>query len=130
MDITIVGGRDFNNYPVLKMSMWNTIALFDLDPKQLTFHSGRARGADSLGEKFAQSIHAPLIFYVPDWDRFGRSAGIRRNIEMSDAVGIIVAFFDGVSRGTKHMIEYSQSKNKLVIIYDYEGKLVSRHGRD
>ena len=40
----------------------------------------------------------------PDWDKYGKSAGYIRNTEMAEAGDILVAFWDGKSKGTEHMI--------------------------
>ena len=80
--------------------------------------SGCARGADSLGEKYATEKNYKLHKFPADWDRFGKSAGYRRNQEMAEFADMVIAFWDGKSVGTKHMIDISKSKNKPCQIID------------
>jgi hypothetical protein len=52
--------------------------------------------------------------YPADWERYGKSAGYRRNKEMALVAQALVAFWDGESLGTKHMIDIAH-KYKLTI---------------
>lgn len=67
--------------------------------------SGEAKGPDSIGEQWAITKSIPLRKFPPDWDKWGKSAGIRRNIEMLEYADWLVAFWDGQSKGTKHIID-------------------------
>lgn len=118
--IAIVGSRSFTNYPFLHRSMFDAFAKESiiLTKQNITINSGRAKGADTLGERFASQYNIPVAYFKPDWST-GKSAGIKRNIQMSNESDIIVAFWDGISTGTKHMIEYSLSKGKAVHVYYY-----------
>lgn len=44
--------------------------------------SGKAKGVDILGELWARENNISVEGFLPDWKRFGRSAGLKRNIEM------------------------------------------------
>ena len=79
--------------------------------------SGGARGVDKDGEYFARNNNIPIKQFIPDWDGLGKKAGILRNKEMGDYADALVAVWDGQSKGTKHMIDYMQSLNKLVYVY-------------
>ena len=78
--------------------------------------SGGARGADLLGERYAQENGFAIERYPADWDRYGKSAGPRRNREMAKAGDYVICFWDGESRGTKSMIEYAKVFGKPVTI--------------
>jgi hypothetical protein len=73
--------------------------------------SGTARGVDQLGERWAARHGIPVRRFPADWNRYGRSAGIRRNEQMLVYVhaasegGALIAIWDGRSRGTRHTIE-------------------------
>lgn len=67
--------------------------------------SGAARGADALGELWAAEMGMDVMRFPADWGRFGRSAGMIRNADMCAVADGCVAFWDGVSRGTKGMID-------------------------
>ena len=63
--------------------------------------------------------------FVPDWNTYGKSAGYRRNAEMakyaSEAYGVLFAFWDGQSRGTKHMIDLANKYGLEVHVVNYKG---------
>ena len=72
--------------------------------------SGGARGADSFGEAWAKARGIQTRVIRPDWKRFGRSAGFRRNGEIVAASQALVAFWDGASRGTADSIARAKEK--------------------
>ena len=79
--------------------------------------SGGARGADRLGEQWAAVFNVPCERHPADWDRYGRSAGYKRNEQMADAAEALIALWDGQSRGTKHMIDIATSKGLRVHVH-------------
>jgi hypothetical protein len=122
MRLAIVGGREFSDYALLEERVLAFVEKHGIDdPANLVVLSGRARGADQLGERFASDYAVKVEFFIPNWDKFGKRAGFIRNELMADASTHVLAFWDGASRGTYHMINYSQSKGKLVEVVRYEG---------
>ncbi len=120
MRLAIVGGREFNDYPMLHTEVVNFARSQGVtDSSQMTVLSGRARGADRMGEYFAQQYTVDIEYFPADWDGLGKRAGYVRNQTMSDAATHVIAFWDGKSRGTRHMIEYSQKQGKEVRIVYY-----------
>tara|TARA_R110001583_G_scaffold187206_1_gene348295 strand:- start:242 stop:592 length:351 start_codon:yes stop_codon:yes gene_type:complete len=77
------------------------------------------RGADKLGEKYATEKGFQLTIFPADWKRFGRAAGPKRNEQMANYADTLVAFWDGKSAGTKHMIEVAKSRNLKIKIFFY-----------
>jgi len=80
--------------------------------------SGRARGVDQLGEKWAMERDLIIEPYPANWD-FGKGAGHMRNQVMASRADALVAVWDGVSKGTKHMIETAEKFNLQTIIYNF-----------
>ena len=80
---------------------------------------GEALGADSLGKFYAQRKGYNVRSYPADWNKYGKSAGIRRNKQMAEVADALVAFWDGKSRGTKNMIEQMRRLKKPVKIVYY-----------
>lgn len=66
--------------------------------------SGCARGADYLGEAWALEHSVPIERYPADWNTHGKRAGFMRNTEMAEKADALIALWDNVSPGTKHMI--------------------------
>jgi hypothetical protein len=78
--------------------------------------SGGANGADKLGELFAKKHNIETIIYKPDWKKYGKSAGFLRNHDIINAADNVIAFWDGVSNGTKHDIDIATQKGKPLIV--------------
>ena len=112
--IIIAGSRDFNDYELLKKSAIEIITKKTMLPDLTRIISGGARGADTLGERFANEMGLEISRFIPDWDGLGKRAGYVRNAEMAkfavedDNDGMLIAFWDGQSRGTKHMIDLAK----------------------
>ena len=106
----------FDNYELLKDKLDK---LLKLRSSNCSIVSGTARGADSLGEVYAKEKGYLLTKFPAQWDKFGKSAGYRRNEEMAKNADGLVAFWDGQSRGTKHMIDIAKAQGLAVRIINY-----------
>lgn len=121
--IIIAGSRDFNDYEYLKKQLSKFIK--DHPDKRFTIVSGVARGADQLGEKYAREKCIQLKRFPADWNNLGRSAGYIRNTQMLDYIkqndceGYVLAFWDGQSKGTRHMIKTAKKAGVPVEIFQY-----------
>jgi predicted double-glycine peptidase len=79
--------------------------------------SGTARGADLLGEVWANNNKVPIKRFPANWDKYGKSAGYRRNEEMANYADACIVVWDGESKGSKHMIDIAKNKNlKLFVL--------------
>lgn len=113
MIIIVAGSRGFLDYGLLMTTL-------DMFPWPITeIVSGSARGADTLGERYAREKGIPIKLFPAQWDRHGRSAGYRRNVEMAAYADALIAFWDGHSRGTEHMIEEARKRNLIIKIIRY-----------
>ena len=84
--------------------------------------SGGAHGADSLGERYAKENGLPLEIFPADWRKDWKRAGFIRNVQMAGIADELIAFWNGKSHGTAHMIKEMLSRGKPVNVFDYEGK--------
>ena len=105
MRVIIAGGRDFNNYPLLFEKCNNIL----ISQTNIEIVSGCAKGADVLGEKYAKEHNYPIKQFPANWDKFGKSAGYKRNEEMANYANALIAFWDKRSIGTKHMIDLAKT---------------------
>jgi hypothetical protein len=81
--------------------------------------SGNAEGADKLGERFAKENGIKLSARPADWPKYGKAAGPIRNEEMANEAECLIALWDGISKGTKHMIQIAKAKGlKIYIKYE------------
>ncbi|NBJ89338.1 SLOG family protein [Acutalibacter sp. 1XD8-36] len=67
--------------------------------------SGGARGVDQSARAYARAHNIPLTEFLPDYDKYGRGAPLRRNITIIEHSDLVLAFWDGQSRGTKFVID-------------------------
>lgn len=116
MKIGVVGSRAFNDYRRLQ-EVLNKQCGFPT--KKNTIISGGARGADSLAKRYAKAFKLSYEEFLPNWDKYGRSAGFRRNQHIIDASEMIVAFWDRKSRGTKDSIDKALAKGIPVLIVPF-----------
>ena len=113
MKVIVAGSRNFNDYNLLK----NKLDVILSNQKEVIIVSGTARGADKLGERYAEETHHKLEKYPAMLDIYGKSAGYKRNEEMAKVADSCVVFWDGKSSGTKHMIDLVKKFNlKLRVI--------------
>ena len=126
--VIIAGSRDFSDYELLKKSTIEIITKKTMLPDLTRIVSGGARGADTLGERFANEMGLEISRFIPDWDGLGKRAGYVRNAEMAkfavedDNDGMLIAFWDGQSRGTKHMIDLAKRYGLEVHVVNYKEK--------
>lgn len=116
--IIIAGGRDFKDYTLLE-SECDKFVTDIIGDKKVIIVSGGARGADSLGERYAREHGLQIKRFPADWNQFGRSAGIRRNVDMAQNADALIAFWNGYSHGTKHMIKTAIQRKINVKVVRY-----------
>lgn len=116
--VIIAGGRDFNDFPTLCANMDKLLSA-RAKTSNITIVSGGARGADTLGEKYAQLRHYKVIRMKADWKKHGKSAGFVRNSDMLAIVDGIVCCWDKKSKGTGHMVTITKTANKPLRIINY-----------
>ena len=111
MNIIIAGSRSFVDYTLLRQQL--DCYFQNITPVIIC---GEARGADTLGKRYAESHGLEVISMPADWNKYGKSAGYRRNEEMAKIADELIAFWDGKSKGTKHMIDTMITLGKKVKI--------------
>lgn len=81
---------------------------------------GDARGVDRIVKAYAISLGFDPQVFEAAWDRYGRNAGMRRNLEMLDQMPhLVIAFWDGSSPGTKMMIETALKRHiNIQVVFD------------
>jgi hypothetical protein len=95
--------------------------------------SGTAKGVDKLGEFYARRKKIRVQPFPADWknidvpgavirsNRYGKYnaiAGHMRNELMGQYADALIAVWDGISPGTRHMINYMLSLGKPVFVYN------------
>ncbi|WPU94691.1 DUF2493 domain-containing protein [Mucilaginibacter sabulilitoris] len=101
--LIIAGSREFTDYALLQKKVDVMIAE-KRHSAQIEIVSGKARGADTLGEKYAAANNFTVKEFPADWSN-GKSGGYERNKAMAAYADACICFWDGKSAGTKHMID-------------------------
>lgn len=111
--IAIIGGRTFTDYNFAENEINKIINHNDIS----CVISGGARGADKIAEKYAILYNIPTEIIIPDWS-IGRHAGFIRNSDIVNKSDIIIAFWNGISKGTLDSIKKAKKANKEMYIID------------
>jgi len=99
MRVIICGSRDWDDYTKIREYV-------ETLPKDTIIIEGGARGADKLARNAAIQCGLKYETYNANWDRYGRSAGPKRNQEMLDSgAALVVGFRKNMSRGTTDMLD-------------------------
>lgn len=126
--VIIAGSRGFSNYKLLR-EQCNKYLREKRNTCNIIIVSGHARGADTLGEKYAQDEGFDLEIYPAQWKKLGKQAGFRRNEQMAEVADALIAFWDGESHGTKHMIDIMTNKGLPTKVINYETTDKEESGR-
>lgn len=111
MKVIIAGSRGIVN----TANVFNKLSLSSIDITEVV--CGEAQGVDRLGKQWAKGQGIPVKSFPAEWDKYGKSAGYRRNVDMADYADALIAIWDGESKGTQHMIDIAQGKGLQVELY-------------
>ena len=106
--VAIVGSRNFRS----KEAVFNFVSGL---PGDAEIVSGGAKGPDSWAVEAAGG--RAVTVYPAEWEKWGRSAGFRRNQLIVDHCDELFAFWDGLSRGTLDSIQRASRAGKLKGIF-------------
>ena len=116
--IIVSGTRTFDDYEFLCYHC--DYFLSEMRKKRrIVIVSGRANGADQMGERYARERGYSLRTYPANWERYGNRAGPIRNELMAQNADALIAYWDGRSPGTKNMIDMARDYGLLVRIKIY-----------
>jgi len=118
MKLAIIGGRDFDDYDLLRDTICAHFYPFSIG-ESFGIISGGAKGADKLGEMFADLYSKPKKIFPAEWNKYGKSAGFIRNQHIVDACDMVLAFWDGKSKGTQDTINKAKLAKKPTFIVYY-----------
>jgi hypothetical protein len=113
--VIIAGSRNYNNFEELT----NVMDKFLKDKVEVEIIIGGSKGADTLGERYANMRDLPVRKFLPEWSKYGKAAGRRRNEVMGLEADACVCFWDGGSAGTAHMIQVAKQNSIILHIVEY-----------
>lgn len=122
--IIVAGSRTFTDKTLLYRVCDEQIAEIMKNDEEATVQiiSGGARGADKLAEMYAHDRRLSNIILPAQWNKYGKKAGMLRNGDMAhmaskkDGKGMLIAFWDGQSRGTQNMIFRSNENSNIKVV--------------
>ena len=79
--------------------------------------SGGAKGVDQCAREYARKMDIPLLEFLPEYPKYGRAAPIRRNEEIVRSADLVLAFWDGKSRGTMYTVRFARKMGVKVQIF-------------
>ena len=107
MKVVVIGSRG--------LSIPNLEAYLPEDTTEII--SGGARGVDTSARNYAISHGIKLTEFLPDYETYGRSAPLKRNITIIENADLVMAFWDGKSRGTKFVIDNCNRRKIPLVIH-------------
>ena len=111
--VAVVGSREYRD----ALGPEQVIPELGQTAPAVTVISGGARGVDQRAIAAARGAGLKVREYPADWDRYGKRAGFLRNEEMVKAADMVIAFWDGSSKGTKHTIDLAMKYKKTLLLY-------------
>lgn len=109
--VIVAGSRQFYDYKYVRATLDEKLR----GAGATEIVSGHARGVDAAGEMYAKEVGIPLKIFPAMWDKYGKSAGYRRNREMAKYADMLIAFYNG-SNGTGNMIQEMRKLGKPVVV--------------
>ena len=104
MKVLIAGSRSIENFDLSPYIPENTDLII----------SGGANGVDKLAEEYADKMRVSKLILRPKYNLYKRAAPLKRNDEMVELSDYVLVVWDGVSKGTKHTIDYAKKLNKKI----------------
>lgn len=128
--LLIVGSRDFNTYQIVEAVCNRLTKQFDKENIEIV--SGGARGADYLGKQYAINYGIKYTEFPAEWDKYGKSAGYKRNRQMHEYIAnkstnrVCVAFWDGESKGTAHNFGLCKQFKHSLVLWNSKNKTIEK----
>ena len=79
--------------------------------------SGGAKGIDTCAREYALSHDIKLTEFLPEYSRYGRGAPLKRNLQIIEYADVVIAFWDGKSKGTKYVIDNCKKQGVQVDVH-------------
>lgn len=119
MRLAVVGSRTFTDYDMMDIVLSE---MMDKHGKALVIVTGGAKGADKMAEFFAYRNGLQVQVYKPDWEKYGKSAGFRRNRLIVGDADMLLAFYgpDGETKGTASSIGIAREKGIPFFVFHQE----------
>lgn len=115
--ILVSGSLCFENYPVLCATLDRLLA-----GRENVVINGGAKGAETLGERYAEQRGFAVKQFLADWETYGRGAKVIRNTRMVEEADCAVFFWDGKSKAVAELIEKAEARDIPVEVVRFTGR--------
>ena len=115
INIAVGGCRDFCDVAYIFRCLDEYIE--NLCDQDITFISGHCSGVDTAAEKYAELKGFKTLIFPAEWKKYGKAAGPIRNKQMVEAADVVIAFWDGRSRGTKSLVVLAKKFGKALTVF-------------
>ena len=117
MKLAVIGSRSLNKeeHRLIVYRSINDLA-FERDVEISEIVSGGAKGVDSFAESYANARRISCKIFEAEWEKYGKSAGFKRNGQIALYADAILAIWDGKSKGTMHTVRLAEQFRKPVKI--------------
>ncbi len=113
--LAVVGSRSITDSQVVEHGIQR---ILDLGIVISVIVSGGCSGPDTLGANWAEQHNIPCDIYLPDWDKYGMRAGFVRNEDIVKNSDMVLAIWDGKSKGTEDSMNHARILGKpLITVY-------------
>lgn len=102
MKVAVIGSRTITDIDIGKY----------IPPETTEIVSGGAKGVDTLAKIYSLDRKIKLTEFLPEYDKFGKSAPLKRNLQIIEYSDLVIAFWDGKSNGTKFVINNCKKLGK------------------
>lgn len=106
MKVAVIGSRNIHIIDLKKYLPGGTNEII----------SGGAKGVDLCAKFYAKQNNIPYTEYLPEYQKYGKAAPLRRNDKIVDAADLVLAFWDGKSKGTKYVIDKCNKIGKPIVV--------------
>ena len=87
-------------------------------PKETTeIVSGGAKGVDTSAREYAIANSIKLTEFLPEYEKYKKGAPLMRNLKIIEYSDIVIAFWDGKSKGTKFVIDNCNKTGKKIMVH-------------
>lgn len=108
--LLVAGSRGITDDDLVRHSIREALTQWGVKPTTL-IHGG-ATGVDTLAGRWATDLELEVLIFPARWEKYGKAAGYRRNLEMVDACDYGLVIWDGQSKGSTHTMNLLERSGK------------------
>ena len=121
--VGVIGSRTITNRDDVWIPLTRLLDTTSLQKDKIVVLSGGAKGVDTLAQQWADVNNVPFILFKPYFLVDSRAPYdprhyFTRNKQIIDNSDIIIAFWDGHTKGASWGINYARKTKKTLVIVD------------